>query len=192
MLLLLTLGLRSILVKLVIVSGAGTLAFCWVNARRALCVEAKSGNAPVAKEVFRRIAKLYEIETRIRGSSADHARAVRQAESAIIIADMQPWLKETLPKLARDSKTAEAIGYTLNHRKGLIRFLKDGRVEVDTNTAELSIRSLTLHRKKERKKERTPSLQAMVRVRQTGQYQSLGISHRRPLPDRAARRCRSH
>ena len=108
----------------------------------------KSGrNAPVAEEVLRRIAKLYEIETRIRGASADHRRAVRQAESAIVIADMQPWLKETLPKLPRGSKTAEAIGYTLNHWKGLIRFLEDGRIELDNNTVERSIRPLTLQRK---------------------------------------------
>jgi len=64
-----------------------------------------------------------------------------------VIADMQPWLKETLPKLPRGSKTAEAIGYTLNHWKGLIRFLEDGRIELDNNTVERSIRPLTLQRK---------------------------------------------
>jgi transposase len=127
--------------------GAGTLAFCWAHVRRGFFDEAKGGNAPVAEEVLRRIAKLYEIETRIRGASADHRRAVRQAESAIVIADMQPWLKETLPKLLRGSKTAEAIGYTLNHWKGLIRFLEDGRIELDNNTVERSIRPLTLQRK---------------------------------------------
>jgi len=51
------------------------------------------------------------------------------------------------PKLLRGSKTAEAIGYMLNHWNGLIRFLGDGRIELDNNTVERSIRPLTLQRK---------------------------------------------
>jgi len=127
--------------------GAGTLAFCWAHVRRGYFDEAKSGNAPVAQEVLRRIAKLYEIEAKIRGSSAEHRRIVRQAESAQVIAAMQPWLKDMLPKLPRGSKTAEAIVYTLNHWHGLVRFLEDGRIELDNNTVERAIRPLTLQRK---------------------------------------------
>jgi hypothetical protein len=52
-----------------------------------------------------------------------------------------------LPKLPRGSKTAEAIGYTLNHWHGLVRFLEDGRIELDNNTVERAIRPLTLQRK---------------------------------------------
>src|SRR3546814_4316854 len=70
---------------------------------------------------------------RIRGSSPEHRLAVRQAESASIIADMLPWFEEMLPKLPRGSNTAEAIRYTLNHWKGLIRFLDDGRSEEHTS-----------------------------------------------------------
>ena len=127
--------------------GAGTLAFCWAHVRRGYFDEAKGGNAPVAQEALRRIAKLYEIEGRIRGSSAEHRRAVRQVESAPVIAELQPWLKEMLPKLPRGSKTAEAIAYTLNHWHGLVRFLDDGRIELDNNTVERAIRPLTLQRK---------------------------------------------
>src|SRR3546814_20742978 len=79
---------------------------------------------------------------RIRGSSPEHRLAVRQAESASIIADMLPWFEEMLPKLPRGSNTAEAIRYTLNHWKGLIRFLDDGRIELDNNPAERSIRQV--------------------------------------------------
>ena len=127
--------------------GAGTLAFCWAHVRRGYFDEAKGGHAPVAQEVLRRIAKLYEIEGRIRGSSAEHRRSVRQAESAPVIAAMLPWLKDMLPKLPRGSKTAEAIGYTLNHWHGLVRFLEDGRIELDNNMVERAIRPLTLQRK---------------------------------------------
>src|SRR3546814_4654287 len=60
---------------------------------------------------------------------------------------MLPWCEEMLPKLPRGSNTAEAIGYTLNHWKGLIRFLDDGRIELDNNTVERAIRPITLQRK---------------------------------------------
>src|SRR3546814_6072621 len=60
---------------------------------------------------------------------------------------MLPWFEEMLPKLPRGSNTAEAIRYTLNHWKGLIRFLDDGRIELDNNTVERSIRPITLQRK---------------------------------------------
>ena len=41
----------------------------------------------------------------------------------------------------------EAIRYPLNHRDGLLRFLDDGRIELDTNTVERAIRPLCLSRK---------------------------------------------
>lgn len=97
--------------------GPGTLAFCWAHVRRGFFDDAKGGTAPVAEEALRRITSLYRIEARIRGSSAEHRLAVRQAESASIIADMRPWLEEMLPRLPRSSNTAEAISYTLNPGK---------------------------------------------------------------------------
>jgi transposase len=45
------------------------------------------------------------------------------------------------------SKLAEAIRYTLGHWTGLTRFLDDGRLEVDNNTVERTMRSISLGRK---------------------------------------------
>jgi hypothetical protein len=39
------------------------------------------------------------------------------------------------------------MNYGLNHWDGLIRFLDDGRIEIDSNTVERSIRPLALNRK---------------------------------------------
>ena len=43
--------------------------------------------------------------------------------------------------------TAEAIGYALRHWDGLVRFLDDGRIELDTNSVERSMRPVALSRK---------------------------------------------
>ena len=47
----------------------------------------------------------------------------------------------------RQIKLAEAIRYGLNHCDGLVRFLDDGRIEIDSNTVERSIRGIALQRK---------------------------------------------
>ena len=52
-----------------------------------------------------------------------------------------------LPRLSGKSKLAEAIRYTLSRWEGLTRFLDDGRIEIDNNTVERSIRPIALNRK---------------------------------------------
>ncbi|MEY9299735.1 hypothetical protein ABIF21_004118 [Bradyrhizobium elkanii] len=42
---------------------------------------------------------------------------------------------------------ADAIRYTLSRWEGLTRFIIDGRIELDNNVVERSIRPITLNRK---------------------------------------------
>ena len=52
-----------------------------------------------------------------------------------------------LTRLAGESDTARIIRYGLKHWDGLIRFLDDGRIELDTNIVERSMRPQALTRK---------------------------------------------
>lgn len=61
---------------------------------------------------------------------------------------MHPWLTEQLGRTSGRSALAQAIRYALNHWKGLILFLDDGRLELDTNTVERAMRPVALGRKK--------------------------------------------
>lgn len=124
-----------------------TLAFCWAHVRRRFFELATAGPAPIASEALKRIAALYRIEGDIRGRSADERRAVRQEKSRPIIADLEPWLREKLDLISQKTKLAEAIRYTLSRWEGLSRFLDHGRVEIDSNTVERSIRPIALNRK---------------------------------------------
>jgi transposase len=45
------------------------------------------------------------------------------------------------------NQVAEAIRYGLSHRDGLVRFLDNGRIEIDSNTVERCIRPIALNRK---------------------------------------------
>jgi transposase len=124
-----------------------TLAFCWAHLRRKFFDIAKDGCAPIASEALERIAKLYVIEKTIRGQSADERRAVRQEKSKPLVLALNTWLGEELACVSGKSVIAEAIRYGLNHWDGLTRFLEDGRIELDTNVVERSIRPIVLNRK---------------------------------------------
>ena len=72
---------------------------------------------------------------------------MRQAESKPIVEDLKTWLAVQLARASAKSAIAVAIRYGLNHWDGLTRFLEDGRIEIDTNTVERSIRPIALNRK---------------------------------------------
>ncbi|PJN92694.1 IS66 family transposase, partial [Amaricoccus sp. HAR-UPW-R2A-40] len=63
------------------------------------------------------------------------------------VAAMKPWLEKQLSQLSSGSKLAEHICYTLGAWGGLIHFLDDGRLELDTNSIENLIRPVALTRK---------------------------------------------
>ena len=123
------------------------IAFCWAHLRRKLFDIAKGGNAPIATEALVRIAALYEIEADFRGSSADHRRAQRQVRSAPLVNAFRSFLEQQLARVSAKSDIAEALRYALNHWDGLARFLDDGRIELDTNIVERSMRPQALTRK---------------------------------------------
>jgi len=125
---------------------AVTLAFCWSHVRRGFYDLAKA-KAPIATETLQRIAALYEIEARVRGKSADDRLAVRQAESKPLVTELRVWFEEQIAKLPARSPTADAIRYALNHWDGLKRFLEDGRIELDNNSVERTMRPVALSRK---------------------------------------------
>jgi Transposase IS66 family len=47
---------------------------------------------------------------------------------------LKPWLEMSLAKVPKGSRLGEALFYGLNHWGGLIQFLDDGRIEIDSNT----------------------------------------------------------
>jgi len=128
-------------------SGSVALAFCWSHVRRPFYELVASGPAPIASEALERIAGLYAIEKEVRGANAETRRRIRQEKSRPIIVELEPWLQAKLGLISQKSKLAEAIRYALTRWEGLTRFLDDGRIEIDSNVVERSIRPIALNRK---------------------------------------------
>ena len=121
------------------------LAFCWAHVRRKFYELADS--SPVATEVVRRIALLYRVEDEVRGSTAEQRCAARAERSRVIVEELHQYLAARGRQVSAKSKLGEAIRYALTRWDGLSRFIDDGRIDLDSNTVERSIRPLALNRK---------------------------------------------
>jgi len=126
---------------------AMTIAYCWAHLRREFIDITRKAPAPLADEALRRIAALYAIEAEIRGRSADERRAARQERTKPLVLDLKLWFVAQLARISGKSTLAGAIRYALNQWDGLVRFLDDGRIEMDSNTVERSMRPIALNRK---------------------------------------------
>jgi transposase len=126
---------------------APQLVFCWAHARRKVYDVFIATKSPIAEEAVKRIAALYAIESGVRGEPAEERQRVRHEQSRPLVEAMHVWLTEQLGRIPGASTLAKAIRYALNHWNGLIMFLEDGRIELDTNTVERAIRPVTITRK---------------------------------------------
>ncbi len=123
------------------------LAYCWAHARRKLFDLTHHNVAPIAEEGLKQIAALYRIESRARGTSAEERLALRQAKSAPKIATFKTWLDHARTQVSAKSPTGDALKYIAKYWDGLILFLTDGRIEMDSNAVERTIRPIALQRK---------------------------------------------
>ncbi|MBT4823420.1 MAG: IS66 family transposase [Lentisphaerae bacterium] len=119
---------------------------CWAHARRKFD-EAKNSRPLEATEVLGRIAQLYQVEKLCLSQSPDERRALRQEKAVPLLDGLFQRLRDLRPNTLPSEPLYTAIGYALNQEKALWRYLEDGRLELDNNTAENAIRPLALGRK---------------------------------------------
>ena len=95
--------------------------------------------------------KLYQIETRLRDSRAgpDTIRSERQTHSLPILQPIKIRLDDLVARRKHlpQSLTGEAISYTLGQWDKLLVFLSDGRVQIDNNLVENTIRPSAIGKK---------------------------------------------
>jgi transposase len=123
------------------------ITYCWTHWRRRFVEYSRTTESPVCTEMTERIGQLYQIEAEIRGKDPKTRRAIRQKLSKPIVDALRPWLEAQLDMLSSGSDLARHIRYGLKRWHGLIRFLDDGRLEMDTNAVENAIRPIPLTRK---------------------------------------------
>jgi transposase len=118
-----------------------------VHCRRRFYELHQATGSPLAEEVLRRIGELYAVEAEIRGQPAEVRLVIRQERSRPVVDALHAWLTAQLARVSGKSALAEALRYALRHWDGLVLFLEDGRVALDTNVIERALRPIALGRK---------------------------------------------
>lgn len=131
------------------------LAGCWSHARRGF-VEAlaavpqevkQSGKKTLADQGLAFCNKLFKIERDLKDATAEERHAERQKRSRPLLDDFRIWLDQQAQIVVPKSATGQAVAYCLNQWDKLTTFLKDGRLEIDNNRAERSIKPFVIGRK---------------------------------------------
>lgn len=125
-----------------------TLLACMAHARRYF--EKSLDNDSVrAQYMMTQFQRLYEIERTARENEYTHEQRyeLRQKESVEVLKEMKTWLDVNLQQVLPKSAIGKAIQYSLSLWPRLIRYVDDGRFEIDNNLVENSIRPVALGRK---------------------------------------------
>ena len=123
------------------------LAHCWAHVRRKF--HEATDRPKLAAWFLTQIQALYAVEQRLRETRAGPAlrAAVRSSDAALVVrrifAAMERLRRRSLPSGA----FSDALEYALDLREGLTRFLEDGRLELDSNLVENSIRPCAVGRR---------------------------------------------
>ena len=128
--------------------GEITLAGCWAHATRKF--RDALTEAPGTAQLFRDdIKQLYAVEAEADAAplNALQRQALRQQKSRTILARLLARGRRLRHDFSDAGVMAGAIGYMLNQRKPLRRFLEEGRVPLDNNRCERAIRPIAIGRK---------------------------------------------
>ena len=123
-----------------------TRAGCWAHARRKI-IDAEKVAPEIAREAVELIGALFRVETKAKDFSVEQRLALRQAESAPVLAKLREkllgWKEHLWPK----HPMAEAINYSVNQWAELNVFCSDGAVPLDNNVSERQMKRIVLNRK---------------------------------------------
>lgn len=120
---------------------------CMAHVRRKIFDVFVALKSPLAEEALDRIGKLYLIEDQIRGCSPDERLAARQKHAAPILNALHAWMIEKAAQIDKKGELHAAFNYAFNNWAALLRYTQDGRLEIDNNTAERSLRGMGVGRK---------------------------------------------
>lgn len=125
-----------------------TLIHCMAHARR-MFHDALDNNNKLAEHALQQIQALYAIERRCREQSLNvvETKEVRQRESLPVLQSLGEWMKEQYVNVLPKSSIGKALGYSIERWARLSEYVNDGRLNIDNNPVENSIRPVALGRK---------------------------------------------
>ena len=125
-----------------------TLLHCMAHARRGF-EQALDNDHGRAEYALKEIQKLYLIEKHARENELTHQQRyeLRQKESIPVLEGLHHWLKNSIVEVLPKSSIGQAIAYALPRWEKLMLYTRDGKLEIDNNLVENSIRPIAIGRK---------------------------------------------
>jgi transposase len=125
-----------------------TVVHCMAHARRKF-FEAKNNNPAIAEYALEQIGLLYAIERKAKEQqlTTDEIFELRQSEAVPILESLGKWMKETYVSSLSKSTIGKALGYSIQRWSELMIYASDGKLNIDNNPVENSIRPVAIGRK---------------------------------------------
>lgn len=120
---------------------------CLAHIRRKFIEAQGSSNKSDTQKIFIAIADLYKIERELKNKPPDVREATRKRKSFPYLKKLYRILKEQRRRTLPQSEYAKVLNYAWGQRVAMLRFLRDGRYELDNNLIENQMRPVALGRK---------------------------------------------
>jgi len=119
---------------------------CWAHARRKF-FDACQNYPRETHQVLEWIGTLYDIEDRARELPIAARHELRQVEAKPVLDKLEAYLTTLASKVLPKSALAKAVNYARNQWDALRCYTTDGRLTIDNNTSERTLRHQTIGRK---------------------------------------------
>jgi transposase len=119
---------------------------CWAHARRKF-FEAIHSSPRDVHQILEWIRQLYDVEERARTWTDAARAALRQHEAEPVLDRIEAYLAQLERRALPKSVLAKAVSYALNQWQALRRYTTDGRLSIDNNVSERTLRHQAIGRK---------------------------------------------
>jgi transposase len=121
---------------------------CWTHARRGIWEAAVATKSAVAREGLFRIGRIYALEDTWRKKPPEEIKRLRNIHIRPLAEAFFTWAAAEYEQIrATRGLLRTAFGYVLRQKDALMRFLEDGRLQLDNNHSERELRRIAVGRK---------------------------------------------
>lgn len=124
------------------------LLYCMAHARRYF-FDALQNDKDRSEYALQQFGLLYDIERKAKEQhlNAEEILQLRQAEAHPLLEQLGKWMKEEYIKVLPKSPIGKALGYSIERWNELMIYTTDGKLNIDNNPVENSIRPIAIGRK---------------------------------------------
>ena len=119
---------------------------CWAHARRKF-FDATGSSPRESHQILEWVSQLYDIEDRARELSDQARQLLRKGEAAPVLDRIEAYLAELERRALPKSALGKAVSYARNQWQALRRYTEDGRLSIDNNVSERTLRHQAIGRK---------------------------------------------